>query len=187
MIHADQRLLQQDLPARASKPVRIPVPKVIQVTAWIVMGLFIAAASFVLISRVAGSDFDLLGAYAQILPGQPWANAEEAGFRCGLYNNGNHYVEACSSSLETGIFSGISVSRSNNVIDTVIFSPRADALSLGEVALAFGVQPGDQQSSTNWIIGDHQVVVWLNPGRINYFHPVRVIYVYRALPDRVHG
>jgi hypothetical protein len=89
----------------------------------------------------------------------------------------------------TGIFSRISISirRYNDTIDGVIFTPRENALTLGEAALVFGMPARGQRQLNSWILDEFSAVVTMDAGRFSYFQPIRAIHLYyRPLPDLGH-
>jgi hypothetical protein len=116
MVSAQQQLLGQGTLVRLLQPKPIRVSPVIGVTLLMLISFFIVSMSLVLTARSLGVRFDPLNAYASILPGQPWANAEAFGFECGTYNHGDYHVEDCTLRPETGTFARIGAVKFNGVI-----------------------------------------------------------------------
>jgi hypothetical protein len=109
MINLVQRLLWQDRQTSQLPSAKIPIPKLYTLAGIILVSIFTAAAAVLGTVRLTGFPVDPFDAYADILPGQPWANAEAHGFDCNSNDEGSHYTEACSLLPENSIFSRVSV------------------------------------------------------------------------------
>lgn len=181
----DKRMLQGIDQTRKQRagihiPVTLIIPSLIFVTLFIVSGLV------VLVSRSSRMHFNLFDTYANIMPRQSWQNIEAYEFECGRYNAGNRYIQACSLRPSTGVFSRITVERNGDTIDSIIFTVRENALTVGEVALELGVQSVGHRSRNSWTMGEIRAAVWTDLARFSNFQAVRAVYFYdRPQPDFV--
>lgn len=173
MISVNQRLLQQGELTRQQPSARIPIPMLVKVTALMFSGLFVFAASLVLIALSGSPSVDPFAAYGEILPGQPRANAEEYGFEC-IVVDGQNYGQ-CLLRPTSGIFSQITLVVADDVILNTGFVPRAGMLRLGEVALLLGVPqraPGTSHASSEGVDYRYTVTYF---GQFDYQIAVRHI------------
>ncbi|HLU10635.1 MAG TPA: hypothetical protein VK003_13280 [Oceanobacillus sp.] len=187
MINVDQRLRWQNEQVRQLRHKSIHLPRLLTVTALMSFGLFVAALALVFVSRSVDTPVNPFAVYADILPGQLWSNMEAHGFECDSYNAGNTYIETCSLRPTSGIFSRVSVEPDGDTIGALMFSIRQNTLTLGDVALAFGIRLVGQPSRNSWMGGDYSASVWMDMGQFSYFQPVHHLYLYRSEPDQVVG
>lgn len=181
MISSRQRVLGQDEQVRQPQPAGIRIPVVITVTALIFVGLFIATASFVIMSRSPHTRFDPFAAYASVLPGQPRANAEAYGFDCDAYSADSYntyYSDHCFLQPADGVFSRVVLSIDDNRIGAIIFTPRKGTLSLGDAALVLGAPQTMGPAHFTWNEDSMSAYVPTNAGRFNYHVPILNISVH---------
>lgn len=170
MINAEQRLLGQNQQARQPQHPGIHISVVIKVTTLVFVALFIVTGALVIISRTPDAHFNPFAAYAGVLPGQPWENAEAYGFECN-YGTGTQWLE-CFLQPPSGDFSRVWLSIDNGIIASVLFTPRKGTLSLGDVALLLGVPQRWGAVHFNWSEDRILAYVPTNAGRFNYYVPI---------------
>jgi hypothetical protein len=175
MIKAEQRLLQRDATPHRWSSNRVPLPKFIRVTAWMLIGFFIITGFFVLVSRSSDARFDPFDAYASVMPGQTKIDAEAYGFSC-EYDSSLQWDE-CVLQPASGSFSRVWLSLDNRIVSSVLFTPLRGMLTLGDLALVLGAPERKGADHFSWYDDSFVAYIPTNDGRLNYFVQVRNILV----------
>lgn len=114
-------------------------------------------------------------AYTSILPGQPRNAMIAKIFSCGFETGSEGRIEYCTCSPATGPFLFIAVTFSSNVVSSVDFIARKDALTVGQVAADWG-RPQVQVYGQSVLLRWPHIGVIINgqaqSRRFSYFNPV---------------
>lgn len=187
MITAKQRALEQVEQHHQPQNASLRASPLVSAILFVWGGLFAIALALVFGSRSLSSPVNPFAAYADILPGQPWSNTEAHGLDCGTYSADNAYVETCYLRPANGIFSRIRVGREGDTVELLIFTMRQNTLTLGDVALDFGIQLAGQPARNSWMVGEYSIVIWMDYGHFSHFQSVDHLYLYRPQSHHVIG
>jgi hypothetical protein len=135
-------LVTNHLPASTSHTPPLRLPWYLFAACAVVLGLSVAVACAVALTRGAVTSPGPFSTFADVFPGRPASAVGGYGFAC-LVGGYSPAIESCFLNLDTGVFPRIEVVVNQNVVTELEFTLSPNALRLGDLIVLWG-QPEDQ-------------------------------------------